>query len=282
MILIAILFCLALQRFANLGGFFNSSWFEVYLKSLNQWIVKLNEWLAILLVIVPVLLFIAIVQFILAGRLFGLFNLIFATLILFLCIDARDLKNKLAPYFMNLEKGDAHAATNAVNDFIADVSGSTTELNRTVTKAILISSFEKIFTGLFWFMLFGPYGVITYTLIALLHKNALKVAPDYAGIAQLSAKIQDVLDWLPSRLIGISYALVGNFSKGFSYFSKHVWSNLSEVRKFSVESGLAALDVDPVASKATIKENYTALDIVNRILIVWLMGLSLVLLGMLL
>jgi membrane protein required for beta-lactamase induction len=280
MVLIAILFCLALQRFANIGGWFNSAWFEIYLKNLKPWAVKLNEWVAILLVIAPVLLFLALLHWVLSKHLFGLFNLILATLVLFLCIDARDLKNRLAPYFANLEKEDTHAAASAAANVVGDVSSNNmAELNRSVTKAILLNSFDNLFAGLFWFMLFGPYGVTTYLLIALLSKNANKIDSAYAGIAKLATQIQDVLDWVPSRLTGISYALVGNFNKGLGYFNKHLWSGLTDVRKFSVDAGLAALDIDSSATKATSKENYAALDLVNRILTIWLMALALVLLG---
>lgn len=283
MILLSILLCLALQRFANMGGFFQESWFELYLKSMNPWVVKLNEWVAVLLLIVPVLLFLALLHFLFAGKLFGLSNLILATIVLLVCIDARDFKNKLAVYFYNLEKNDIQAAANSVTSFLGDISSNNTaaELNRAVTKAILLKSFERLFAGLFWFMILGGYGVTTYFLIALLQKTATKADPNYAGLAKVAARLQDILDWIPSRLIGLSYSLVGNFNKGFSYCRNHLWSSLTEVKKFTVDSGIATLDLDPDITKATPLENYAALDLINRVLIIWLIALFLVLLGIL-
>jgi AmpE protein len=131
-------------------------------------------------------------------------------------------------------------------------------------------------------MLFKSYGITAYLLIVLLSKNAPKIDPNYAGIAKLATQIKDVLEWVPSRLTGITYALVGNFNKGLEHFNKYLWSSLAEVRKFSVDSGLAALDADPNATKATPKENYAALELIDRTLVVWLMALALVLLGVLL
>jgi membrane protein required for beta-lactamase induction len=286
MMLVAVLLCLALQRFANMGGWFQMSWFELYLKTLNPWITKLNEWVAILLVVAPVLLLLVLLHFLFSWRLFGLFNLILTTAILFFCIDARDFKNQLEAYFNNLEKGDTHAAANAVANFIGDASSSTTaELNRAVTKAILLNSFTQLFTGLFWFMVFGVYGiyaVAVYFLIVLLRKSALKVDANYVELAKLTTKIQAVLDWLPSRLIGISYSLVGNFNKGFAYCHKNLWTGLTDARKFTIDAGIASLDVDPDVAKATPIENYAALDLINRVLIVWLIALFFVWLGVLL
>jgi AmpE protein len=281
--LIAILICLALQRFADMGGWFKSSWFETYLKVLSPRMGKLNEWVVIFLIIVPILLLLALLHFIFASRLFGLFDLILATFILFFCIDARDLRSKLAVYFANIEKGDSYAAAEIVVDFVGDVSSDTpAELNRAVTKAILLNSFEQLFAGLFWFMIFGVYGVTAYFLVRLLRKNALRVDSNYIELAKLAARIQDALDWIPSRLVGISYALVGNFNKGFGYCNRSLLSGLTGVRRFSVDSGLAALDVESDSAKAVVKENYAALDLIDHALIIWLVGLILVLLGVLL
>ncbi|CAL7963400.1 AmpE protein [Gammaproteobacteria bacterium] len=282
MMLIAILFCLTLQRFADIGGWFQASWFELYLKNLHPWASKLNEWVAILLIIAPVLLLLALLHFIFTWRLFGLFNLILATVVLFFCIDARDFKNKLTDYFNNLEKGDIQASASAVTSLIGDVSSNTTaELNRAVTKAILLNSFEQLFTGLFWFIIAGIYGLSVYFLIVLLGKNAVKIDSSYVELAKLAARIQDVLDWIPSRLVGFSYSLVGNFNKGFGYCHKNLWSGLTETRKFAVDAGIATLDLDLDVAKATPKENYDALDLINRALIIWLVALTLVLLGVL-
>lgn len=280
MALITILLCLALQRFANIGGWFQSSWFTLYLKRLNPWITKFNEWITLLLIIAPILLLLTLLDFLFSWKLLGLLNLFLATLVLFFCIDARDCKNKLAGYFTNLKKGDVQATANAAIDFIGEnASSTTTNLTRAVTKTILLNSFTQLFSGLFWFIVGGIYGVTVYFLITLLHKNALKIDSNYARLAKLAEQAQDILDWLPSRLIGISYALAGNFSKGFNYWYKNLWAHLSEVRKFAINSGIAALDADPDITKAVPNENYAALDLINHVLIIWLVVLALILIG---
>lgn len=283
MALISILFCLALQRFANVGGWFQPTWFEAYLKALSPWLAKLDEKFALFLVITPILLLFVLLHLIFKWHFFGLFDLIISTATLFFCIDARDLKNRLIPYFDSLDKADNNTATSAVSDLINDDSiGNITDLSRAVSRAILLKSFERIFAGLFWFMIFGVYGVVCYSSLTLVRQNALKVNPNYIELAKLAAKIQNILEWLPARLLGFSYALVGNFNKGFGYCSKHILTSLSEVKKFAVESGLAALDVSPNVGDADQNENRAALDIINRVLIVWLVGMLLVFAGVLL
>lgn len=283
MVLISILFCLALQRFANLGGWFQTSWFEAYLRVLNPWLSKIDERLVMLIIIAPVLLLFMLIHFIFRAHFWGLFDLILSVVVLFFCIDARDLKNKLTSYFAKLESSDIHAAANAVADFISDDSiGNVANLRRAVSQAILLKSFERVFAGLFWYMIFGIYGVTTYFLITMLRQNAMKVNPNYIELAKAASQIQSILEWLPARLLGFSYALVGNFNRSFNYCSKYLWSGLGAVKKFAVDTGLEALDASTDTEEADQSENYAALDIVNRVLIIWLIGIALVLIGILL
>ena len=271
MTLITILLCLALQRFVNLGGWFQPSWFAFYLKSLNPWLAKCNAWVALLLIIAPILILLALLHVICAGKLFGLLDLLLATIVLFFCIDARDCNNQLTGYFTNLEKGDTQAAANSVADFIG-TTNTKSELIRTVTKAVLQHSFTQLFVGLFWFMVFGIYGVTVYFLITLLRST-----PN--TFTKLAGQIQDILDWIPAKLLGISYALAGNFGKGFSYWRKNLWTRLTEIRKFAVAVGIAALDAESNATKAVPQENHAVLDLINHVLIIWLVVFTLVLLG---
>lgn len=274
MTLITILLCLALQRFANLGRWFQPSWFSFYLKSLNPWLAKCNAWLALLLIMAPILILLALLHVILAGKVFGLLDLLLATLVLFFCIDARDYNNQLTGYFTHLKKGDTQAAANAMTAFIDTTAVSSTkpDLIRAVTKSILQYSFTQLFAGLFWFMALGVYGVTIYFLITLLRST-----PNTA--TKLAGQIQDILDWVPAKLLGISYALAGNFGKGFSYWRKNLWTRLTETRKFAVATGIAALDVVPDATKAVSQENHAVLDLINHVLIIWLVVFTLVLLG---
>lgn len=280
MVLIAILICLALQRVANIGSCFQLSWFESYLKYLTPWLSKLNEWLALSLMIAPVLFLLVLLQFLFSWRLFGLCNLVLATFVLFLCIDARDFKNQLTVYFTDLEKEDIQAATDAVVDITGNVSFLTSgRLCRSVTETVLLKSFEQLFAGMFWFIVFGIYGVVVYFLITLLRRNSFKVDSNYVELATLAERIQNILNLIPSRLVGLSYALAGNFNKGFRYCRYHLLSGPNEVNRFSIDAGLAALDVGIDLDKVNQKENYETLDLINRVLIIWIVALALVLLG---
>jgi membrane protein required for beta-lactamase induction len=289
MSLIIILTCLALQRFANIGGWFENAWFETYLTWLRAPLAKVNLWGKLAVVILPVFIVLTLLHFLLIWRLFGLFYFILSTVVLFFCMDARNLKNELATYFANAKKQDLQAAKEALEKFkdtllLPSVTKLTKdEVHRAVTKMIFLQASQQIFSILFWFIVLGIYGASGYFLITLLRKNALKVNEHYSELAHLAAQIQDLLDWLPTRLTSLTFALVGHFSKGFAYFYKHMNAPLKDNQTFVINSGFAALDIDiKEEDKVEVSENQAALDLVDRTLIAWIVAVALISFGMLL
>lgn len=248
MILIAVLLCLSIQRIFNLAGSIPKAWTLNYLRIFHGVASKINAILAVCLFVIPIVLLLGMINFITAKFLYGFFGLLLATAILFFCIDVRDL---------------AYAKK--------DVALS--------NKGILSQAFITIFPGLFWFMLFGSFGVIIYTSIKLINKNILHIDPRFTNISKLAINIQATMDWAPSRILAISYALVGNFNKGFSYFKKHAWFDFYDAQNFATASGLAALDLESGADSGKQEQYHVALDLVNRVLIIWLVALFFVTLG---
>lgn len=248
MILIAVLLCLSIQRIFNLAGSIPKDWVKSYLGMFHVIASKVNAILAICLFVAPIVICMGVINFGAAKFLYGFFNLLLATAILFFCIDVRDL---------------AYAKK--------DVALS--------NKGILSQAFVTIFPGLFWFMLFGSFGVIIYTSIKLVNKNILHIDPRFTNISKLTLNIQSAMDWVPSRILAISYALVGNFNKGLNYFKKHAWSDFYDAQSFATASGLAALDLESGADSSKQGQYHVALDLVNRVLIIWLVALFFVTLG---
>jgi AmpE protein len=276
MMLIAILFCLAFQRFTNIGRLLQPTWFVSYLKLLSPWLARLEEHLVVLVTIAPILLSLALLHIMGIVYSSSLFKLFLSIVVLLCCLDTRDLKFQLTSYFDNLDKNNEHAAAEAVSDFIdAETVGNNKELKRAVSKAILTKSLE-VFVGLFWFMTLKIYGIAIYFLVVLLRDHALKANSDYVEIAKLANKIEEILSWLPARLLGLSYALVGDFNRGISYLAHNMWSGLSQVKDFAIAVGLAALSINGNASDADKQENLAVLNIVNRALIIWLLSATLV------
>ncbi len=279
-IFISILLCLAVQRYVNISFRDNFVWFSLYVKFLDRWLAKVNERLAMVLLIAPLwLVFLVLYLVLRKWHFYDIFTLFLATAVLFFSIDARDLKDKLRPYFSALQESNMQRAMDMVADFI-DTSfiGNTTELERAVSKAILLHSFGNIFVGLFWFLFFGVYGVSAYTLVKLINQNITKINSSYVAMADFADKLQNIFEWLPARLVGFSFALAGRFSRGVRYCLDNFWDSMANVRKFVVESGMAALDIDPVDDYG-VEESHAALDMIDRVIIIWLGAIFFILIG---
>lgn len=282
MTILTILICIALQKFANVGGWFSSSWFEAYLKLLCPWLKKLNEWLGLMLIILPICLALVLLHYLLMWKMFGIFDLLLVVIVLFFTMDARDFKYELTKYFECFEKKDIKGAANAATEFLCDTApAKPAELSRAITKTIGLKSFEKLFAVLFWFTIFGIYGAVIYFSVTMVKKTALKVSTHFSALAKTASQIQSILDWLPVRVLGFSYVLAGKFAKVFNYWFKGLFNSPRHNQDFIITTSLAAIDASPIdeTADATIKENHEALDLVNRVLIIWVIAVALFSLG---
>jgi adenosylcobinamide-phosphate synthase len=68
---------------------------------------------------------------------------------------------------------------------------------------------ERLFGVLFWFALLGGFGALAYALTRLLAERWHGEADFHAAVAE----VVPVLDWLPARLLAMSFAVVGNFEE---------------------------------------------------------------------
>ena len=64
--------------------------------------------------------------------------------------------------------------------------------------------FERMFAVLFWFFVFGPIGAFAYRVIFLFKRH-------YRDENELAKRTLWVIEWPAVRLLGISFALTGNF-----------------------------------------------------------------------
>lgn len=272
MILITILICIAVQRFANFGGMFKMQWFLNYLNLLRPLISKANKWIALSLIIIPIFILLWVLHLILAYKFFGIFYLLLSCMILFMCMDARDMRSNFTYYFSNIKEKNITESVNIIKNLIGNqIPIEENELIRYVSNFIFTSSFSRLFSILFWYIIFGNYGAIGYVVIMWLARIQPKEMPQFADIKDLAGNLQQILDWISMRFLGITYALGGHFKAGFDYCRKHFQEGLLYNETFTKEAGLAALNANiKDVSFTKINENEDALNLIDRVLIVWL------------
>ncbi|WP_394559100.1 adenosylcobinamide-phosphate synthase CbiB [Aquipseudomonas alcaligenes] len=132
-------------------------------------------------------------------------------LALYFAIGLKSLGQHALPVAQALRLGDLPEARQRVGYL---VSRRTAELDatgvaRAGTESVLENGSDAVFAALFWFCLLGAPGVVLYRL-----SNTLDAMWGYRNerferFGWAAARIDDVLNYLPARLVALTYALLG-------------------------------------------------------------------------
>ena len=130
-----------------------------------------------------------------------------------------------------MERGDEEAAFISMQQ-IRSQMGSASE-QYSYGQILLWLNFRYYAAVVFWFLLLGAFGVISYVLVRHLQEAVDEQdAADYAAVLGSDSKIDCVAHWalwFPARLFGLGFALVGHFSRAsnalLSYFLDFTASN---------------------------------------------------------
>ncbi|HVV69816.1 MAG TPA: regulatory signaling modulator protein AmpE [Gammaproteobacteria bacterium] len=274
MILFVILICLGLQHFSASQRYDHFSLFKIYSQTGTRMLAQLpvkNGWVALILLLIPVLIVVAGINYILSGIWFNSLNFLFNLAVLYYCLGAYNRRRQLQNYVEALEKDDLQAAYYDAGEFLkAPMPTDRVTLIRQVTRQIFCQADRYIFSVLFWYILLGPTAVLIYMLTDYLSNlDSLAELPIVLAIRQAATIFLAILAWIPARISGFSYALVGHFAYAISAWRKDLWTPLA--LDFASEIGLAALELtkeDTVS--ADVEENKRALDLVEKAIILWL------------
>ena len=281
MTLIVLLACLALQYFTNTTGALpRFDWMRLYTKSASSFLDKSSLWGSIwglLALLIPPLFVVGLIDLVLHAKVFGLMEFLFSLIILLYCMYAENLRFKLQPYFEALSRQDFNAANQAAEDYlIGKLPTQPAELCRSITQLFFDKALVQVFSYLFWFAILGVYGVTIYYVVSSLRRLASENNNIASPFLTIAKQAQAILDWIPLRLAGLSYALVGHFANGFGYWLKHLFSGIDANPELTWKFGLAALNKDPNDLRADLEENKASITLVHHAVIVWLVAIALV------
>ena len=87
-----------------------------------------------------------------------------------------------------------------------------TEIAKLAIEGGLTAAHRQLFGVMFWFIVIpGPAGAVLYGVAAMLNEKWGRGGEEYVEFGSFARKAFDVLDWIPSRLTAITFAIVGDF-----------------------------------------------------------------------
>ncbi len=136
-------------------------------------------------------------------------------IVLYLCIAHKSLADHIRAIYRPLVNDNLAAARKHLS-FVVSRETSSLDANG-VRKAAIESALENgsdaVFAPIFWYVVAGVPGVILYRLANTLdamwgYKNSR-----YMYFGRCAARADDLLNWVPARLVAISYGIAGHLPR---------------------------------------------------------------------
>lgn len=101
---------------------------------------------------------------------------------------------------------------------------------------------EQLFAPLFWFSCLGGIGCLLYWTLRIVCDQIRKAALEEKQKGWLIA--HGVMAWIPARVTGLIFSLIGNFIAGFYCWKQGLKYHANQSGEFLIECGQAALEVE--------------------------------------
>ncbi|WP_462378961.1 adenosylcobinamide-phosphate synthase CbiB [Pseudomonas sp. Marseille-QA0892] len=148
---------------------------------------------------------------------------------LYLAIGLRSLTEHALPVAQALRLGQLDEARRLVGRVVSrDTSALDEEgVARAATESVLENGSDAVFAALFWFLIGGAPGVVLYRLSNTLDAMWGYRTPRFERFGWAAARIDDLLNLVPARLVALTYSICGHFRTGIACWLRqgHRWDS---------------------------------------------------------
>jgi len=266
MTFIVTLIGLLIERFFDWSHLRHWGWYSKYERKVLARLPNLSPYAVLAVTVLPLVIVVIIVQFLLQGLMYGLLSLLFQLFLFLYCLGPQNLWADAFSSINSLGKSDSAAGDKLKASFGVS-AGDAGQIHRQLLDGIFIQANIRVFAVIFWYALLGPAGIVLYRLVCL-SSDSEEVSPKLAQSAQMA---EDVLNWLPAKLLTVLFALGGNFGHVITCWRKKMTFSLSGSDQLIADCGLAAIgkeDQDVIAQDGAIARS--AISLLDRVFVITL------------
>ena len=242
---------------------FDDGWFFRFRGRVEGWSSGLDEkmplgWLAAFALIYGVpLLSLAVILFVTEGSVFGLVTMVVHILVLLVAFD-RTQPGQLAKDF--LEKWKTADMASCLEFLQKEFNASNLPgeddrdaIGKYFSKQLSYRSFEKMFVMFFWYMCTGALGIL-FSYITYQLRDSHPEQPQQRQVDLISLLIQ-LLEWIPLRLLALTFSLAGNFVQCFENVRKSFWGFNKETNNADLLYGYAGCAISGMVLNTLAEED---------------------------
>ncbi len=239
---------------------FDDSWFFSLRRAIEERTfgvgsINPDGWrIAVLLLFVIPLLVLALVLWLVSDLMFGLLTLLVHIFVLLVAIDRTQPGLLAEGYLQKWKDGDLEACHLYLQQYLSTsptdaLDGDFRQLHRTFSQYYTYRCFEKMFVMLFWYVLVGPLAVmVCYIAYQIRDGSSIQASVERDKLVVFLIML---LEWIPLRLLGLTFCLAGDFESCFVQLKKQLLSDDSNTSTTVYTFASSALGLDGAEEQAS-------------------------------
>lgn len=198
---LAFLFATGLYLALGAGGpLHHDGWFNIIKRRVDA--IEPDLWLGFVLLVVVPSAVLALVYGILEQIFGAAAMLILGTAALFFSFGRADFGGLVDRFTARCSVGDYEGGALVLEEAGAEIEADDAEeFGRRASRTFMYEGFQRWFPAAFYFLFLGPFWAVAYRLIQLCSDDQRVPV----------GSLRHLVDWLPSRLLLLTFAIVGNF-----------------------------------------------------------------------
>jgi adenosylcobinamide-phosphate synthase len=208
--------------------------------SIVQLMAGMASW--VLIVIIPTIFIVALASFVSQWiAAVWLFDIVF----LYLAIGHTSLRQHTMAILQPLQRDDLALARQKLAWIVSRDTDNLDEagVRKSTIESVLENGSDAIFAPIFWFVVGGLPAIIIYRLANTLDAMWGYKTSRFLYFGRFSARMDDILNYLPSRLVALSYAVLGHFTSAIRCWYQQAHLLASPSGGVVMSAGAGALNV---------------------------------------